>query len=149
MESWVHVEPISGNGDDTVSITVDTNDSSEERRTTINVATSTLNKILQIIQKGKTDMNFNLLSIRKSPGGDITAYLNGSKKNAQEVQQILNTLANTPCLIVYAKYNTGGGMQFLMADSVTTAPKQVAKNATIAFPQNTSLVITSTEITES
>lgn len=85
MESWVHVEPISGNGNDTVNITVDTNDSSEERSTTINVETSTLNKILTIIQRGKTDMNFNVLSFRKGSTGDITAYLNDSERSAEEV----------------------------------------------------------------
>lgn len=150
MESWVHVEPISGNGDDTVNITVDTNDSSEERSTTINVETSTLNKILTIIQRGKTDMNFNVLSFRKGSTGDITAYLNDSERSAEEVQQILKTLLNAPCLILYIK--TGGigaspdTMKFLFADSVTTT---TSGGGEISFPNNISLTVTATDITES
>lgn len=151
MESWVHVEPISGNGDDTVSITVDANDSSKERRTTINVATSTLNKILQIIQRGKTDMNFNVLSFRKGSSGDITAYLNDSERSAGEVQQILKTLVNAPCLILYIKTGTVGAssdtIEFLFADSVTTTLTSGAGK--ISFPNNISLTVTTTSITES
>lgn len=150
MESWVHVEPISGNGDDTVNITVDTNDSSEERSTTINVETSTLNKILTIIQRGKTDMNFNVLSFRKGSTGDITAYLNDSKRSAEEVQQILKTLLNAPCLILYIKTDGIGAspdtMKFLFADSVTTTTSGAS---TISFPNNISLSVTTTDITES
>lgn len=52
MESWIHITPISGNGDNTVSITIDANNSSEDRTAEISVATSTLNKILNITQKG-------------------------------------------------------------------------------------------------
>lgn len=146
MESWVHVEPVSGNGNDTVSITVDANNTSEERTTTINVETSTLNKILQIIQKGKTDMNFNVLSFRNESSGDITAYLNDSEKNASEVTQILKTLINDPCLIMYIKTGPGASMHFLFADSVTT--DQATGRQVIAFSNSTALIVTSSEITE-
>lgn len=149
MESWVHVEPISGNGNDTVNITVDTNNSSEERSTTINVETSTLNKILTIIQKGQTDMNFSVLSFRKGSSGDITAYLDNSEKNVGEVQQILKTLINAPVLIMYIKASTVGTtqMQFLFADSVVTDQK--TRINTITFSQNIALTVSSTDITES
>lgn len=151
MESWVHVEPISGNGNDTVNITVDTNDSLEERSTTINVETSTLNKILTIIQRGKTDMNFNVLSFRKGSNGNITAYLNDSERSAGEVQQILKTLVNAPCLILYSRTGAVGlppnTIEFLFADSVTTTITSGA--GTISFPNNISLTVTATDITES
>lgn len=147
MESWVHVEPVSGNGNDTVSITVDANNSSEERTTTINVETSTLNKILQIIQKGKTDMNFNVLSFRKELSGTITAYLNGSEKSAGEVKQILKTLVNSPCLIMYIKAGIGGSLQFFFGDSVTT--DQVSGMDTLSFPNDITLVVQASGITES
>ena len=44
MESWVHVTPVSGNGNDTVSITVDANNNSENRTTLVEARSSTLNK---------------------------------------------------------------------------------------------------------
>lgn len=56
MESWVHVTPISGNGNDTVSITVDKNSESTDRRSTITVKTPTISKILTIIQKKLENM---------------------------------------------------------------------------------------------
>lgn len=146
MESWVHVEPVSGNGNDTVNITVDANNSSEERTTTINVETSTLNKILQIIQKGKTDMNFNVLSFRKEASGPITAYLDGSEKSAGEVRQILKTLVNSPCLIMYIKAGIGGSLQFFFGDSVTT--DQVSGRDILSFPNNITLTVKASGITE-
>lgn len=147
MESWVHVEPISGNGNDTVNITVDTNNSSEERSTTINVETSTLNKILTIIQKGKTDMNFNVLLFSKGPTGNITAHLNGSEKTAAEVSQILNGTMTAPCFIMYTRGVSGTGVQFLFADSLTS--NIAARTYTVNFPQDTVLKVTSADITES
>lgn len=51
MESWIHISKNSGAGDSTVTITVDTNDTLEERSAIIDVRTSTLNKELKINQK--------------------------------------------------------------------------------------------------
>ena len=51
MEDWIHVNPNSGKGNNTVEITVDANTSSENRQGSIDIRTSTLNKILNIIQK--------------------------------------------------------------------------------------------------
>ena len=56
MESWIKVNKTSGTGNDTVSITVEPNESSEDRTGTVDVATSTLNKILSITQKGQSKM---------------------------------------------------------------------------------------------
>lgn len=52
MESWIHVSPTSGEGNGEVNITLDANDSSEDRTAEVSVITSTLNKILSITQKG-------------------------------------------------------------------------------------------------
>lgn len=146
MESWVHVEPISGNGNDTVNITVDTNNSSEERSTTINVETSTLNKILTIIQKGQTDMNIDVLSFRKGSSG-IVAYLNDSEKSAGEVQKIIKTLVNAPCLIMYLDAtNMAASITFLFADSVIM---DIASGRDIIKFQDIAITVTSAAITES
>ena len=151
MDSWIHVSPLEGTGDGEVQITVDANTSSEDRTTTVNVETSTLNKILTIIQKGKTDMNIDVLFFRKESNGDITAYLNNSERSAGEVQQILKTLITAPCLILYIKTGTVGAspdtMEYLFADSVTTTLTSGA--GIIQFPNKISLTVSTTDITES
>lgn len=57
MESWIKVNKTSGTGNDTVLITLEPNESSKDRTGTVDVTTSTLNKILNITQKGISVMD--------------------------------------------------------------------------------------------
>ena len=76
MESWVHVIPLSGNGNDTVSITVDANNNSENRTTLVEAKSSTLNKNLIITQKGE-DMALNKIAFGFGEKGIGRISLNG------------------------------------------------------------------------
>lgn len=76
MESWISVNKISGTGNGTVSITLEPNESSEDRTGTVNVDTSTLNKILSITQKSLS-MTVNVINITSD--GDV--YFNGERKD--------------------------------------------------------------------
>ena len=76
MESWVHVTPVSGNGNDTVNITVDANNDSGNRTALIEASTSTLNKNLIITQKGE-DMALNKIAFDFGEAGIDKISLNG------------------------------------------------------------------------
>lgn len=98
MEDWIHINPTSGQGNDTVEITVDANTSSEDRSTTIDVKTSTLNKILSIIQKGIDMANvvlldFGILSPKTSKSCE-NIYLNNSICDNYEKIETLLTRQN-------------------------------------------------------
>lgn len=92
MESWVHVTPISGNGNDTVSITVDVNNNSGNRTTLVEVKSSTLNKNLIITQKGE-DMALNKIVFFFGEGGISEISLNGTTlPNSAETAKTLMAL---------------------------------------------------------
>lgn len=60
MESWIHVNPNAGSGNDVVQITVDHNTTNGDRIGTINVATSTLNKTVIVKQSAPEIFNLEI-----------------------------------------------------------------------------------------
>lgn len=60
MESWIHVDPNVGSGNDTVQVTVDPNPTNGDRVGTIDVATSTLNKTVIIKQSAPQKYNLEI-----------------------------------------------------------------------------------------
>lgn len=90
MESWVHVTPVNGNGNDTVSITVDANNNSENRTTLVEAKSSTLNKNLIITQKGE-DMALNKIAFEFGEKGISKISLNGTilANNAETVKTLM------------------------------------------------------------
>lgn len=92
MENWVHIEPILGTGDGTVSITLDANDSTESRTTTVDVSTSTLNKQLSITQKG-LDMIINSINIDYST---YKVFFNGEEQPGSYLYKYLTSGVMSP-----------------------------------------------------
>ena len=80
MESWIHVNPNAGSGNDVVQITVDHNTTNGDRIGTINVATSTLNKT--VIVKQSAPEIFNLEIQIDTHNNTILKYI----VNGQEVE---------------------------------------------------------------
>lgn len=147
MESWVHVSPLEGTGNGEVQITVDTNNSSEDRITTVNVETSTLNKILTIIQKGKLDMTFKFLFFKKDAAGTITASLDGTPKSAGEMTSLFPSILGEPLIIMYQKMGLGNMLHFLFADDVSMNPG--TSRFMITFSTDTKIIVATTGFTES
>lgn len=83
MEDWIHINPNSGQGNDAVEITIDVNTSSEDRQGSIDVRTSTLNKILNIIQKG-ADMEKFILGSTTHP-----CYPNGINSGNELINYVI------------------------------------------------------------
>lgn len=113
MESWVHVTPVSGNGNDTVSITVDANNSSGNRTTLVEAETSTLNKNLIITQKGE-DMALNKIAFEFGEEGISRISLNGTvlTNNAETAKTLMALIGeatsatnNTVAVIVGDDYD--------------------------------------------
>lgn len=80
MESWIHVNPNVGSGNDVVQVTVDHNTTNGDRIGTIDVATSTLNKTVIVKQSAPDIYNLEIqLDINNST---IKKYI----VNGQEIE---------------------------------------------------------------
>lgn len=97
MEDWIHVNPNSGQGNNTVEITVDANESSEDRQGSVDIRTSTLNKILNIIQKGAEDMaNVIAFYLSNEDGTNAQVYCNNVQNNFPAMYSTLRSEVQTP-----------------------------------------------------
>lgn len=80
MESWIHVNPNAGSGNDVVQVTVDHNTTNGDRIGTIDVATSTLNKTVIVKQSAPEIYNLEIqLDINNST---VKKYI----VNGQEIE---------------------------------------------------------------
>lgn len=113
MESWIHISKNSGAGDSTVTITVDTNDTLEERSAIIDVRTSTLNKELKINQKPLELESMYTLKLNGPLSGTIntgnaTLLKDGLKSYPYDIaSEVIDNYSKTqPKLpIVYVSWN--------------------------------------------
>lgn len=108
MESWIKVNKTSGTGNDTVSITLEPNESSKDRTGTVDVATSTLNKILSITQKSQA-MDVYVINVSDKGTGSISnVYKNsvlGDKTTIGEEIYIRMLRYQKESFLVYLKDN--------------------------------------------
>lgn len=103
-------------GDGEVEITVDANETSEERSTTIDVSTSILNKILTIIQK-RGDMtnivlfDFGIVKVYDDLGDSTYIqyfYLNNVESNYNDIKDLIDSAENNYPLF-FVKFNYASG----------------------------------------
>lgn len=85
MEDWIHINPNSGQGNDTVEITVDANTSSEDRQASVDIKTSTLNKILSIIQKGADMANIIAFYLPNDSSTNAKGFFNNEEVTFAEL----------------------------------------------------------------
>lgn len=117
MENWIHINPNSGQGNDTIEITVDANSSSEDRSTTIDVKTSTLNKILSIIQKGADMANIIAFYLPNGETSGAKVFFNNEENTFPAMYNALRSevqyqegpgrLVINPYEIYIVKYSSG------------------------------------------
>ena len=97
MENWVHINELSGQGNKELIVTVDTNNSSEERQTQITGRTlNGITDILTIIQRGIENMD-SIVLIKIVGDTDGVCYINGTHNSSylpgDYVRELLNLLS--------------------------------------------------------
>lgn len=103
MENWVHINELSGQGNKELIVTVDPNNSSEERQTQITGRTlDGITDILTIIQRGIENMD-SIVLIKVIGDTDGICYVNGVSYGVNlpdsYVEKLLNLLSGESLLI--------------------------------------------------
>ena len=100
MEDWIHVNPSQGTGGGTVQVTLDPNESEEDREGNITIQTLTKQAIVKLIQKGVSmyyyvirpnDTDFDLYKV--NPSTEEETLLSTTEEYVQAKEDILNLKA--------------------------------------------------------
>lgn len=108
MEDWIHVNPSQGTGGGTVQVTLDPNESEEDREGNITVSSNTLSKIISIIQKG---MIFYTIESQDSSNTSWNLYKNENSTKtllttSDEYKEVVNEFNNNKRIPFYLLFRT-------------------------------------------
>ena len=138
IPSWLHLDKLSGDGDDVINVTVDKNSSTDSRTATVTVVTAVGNASASsiITQEGATpDYIFNIdgdsyIDVSPTPSGQSMTFNIVSTKDG--INQVYEPTGDLPDWITVDQYGYGqGGLQITFNENATGASRQ----ANIAFKQ--------------
>lgn len=124
MEDWIHVNPSQGTGGGTVQVTLDPNDSEEDREGNITIQTLTKQTIVKLIQKGvsmyyyvirENDTDFDLYKV--NPSTEEETLLSTPQEYIQAKEDILNLKA----FVLLQSTKTQNNNFVIYADRVLTS----------------------------